>query len=128
MIAKAGSIDAFVARSSSGAARRIPRSSGSILGDDPRALAPGVWHSVRIVARSASVTVDINGTVIGTHQIGDVTGAIVFSVTAGAAQFRNFTISDISEGDTPRGSVGLAPMALLPRDSRWAANRDPGRG
>jgi TonB family protein len=68
---------------------------------DPRALAPGVWHSVRITARGAGVTVEIGGIRIGTYQIDVTAGAIALAVTSGAAGFRRITISEISDADTP---------------------------
>ena len=78
---------ALSARSPAGEPRSGPAWGRGGKEDDPRALAPGVWHSVRIPARGASVTVEIGGTAIGTHQIDITTGAIAVLVSSGAARF-----------------------------------------
>jgi TonB family protein len=68
---------------------------------DPQALAHSTWHSVRITARGPSVTVEIGGKAIATHQVDVAAGTISLSVSSGAAHFRKLTISDSTEADPP---------------------------
>ena len=55
----------------------------------------GDWRQVKITAIGPSVTVEIDGTEVGTHRLDFPSGAIAFSVTSGAAQFRDLQIKDI---------------------------------
>ena len=68
---------------------------------DPQALAQSTWHSVRITAFGPSVTVEIGGKAIATHQVDVAAGAIALSASSGAAHFRNLTISEITDAAPP---------------------------